>query len=323
MSIPEPATPRILIIDDNAASINVIARALAPEFGCEFALSGQEALARLTTGELPDLILLDLIMPEMDGEEVLHRLKSDLHTHDIPVIVITASNDPASEASALLAGAADFIHKPINPQVVRLRVGLHILLREREHKLSQIQQEIKDLAFYDPLTGLPNRCLLMDRLQNCTRLQDARAMLCIDLDHLKSVNDTLGDAMGDLDLLLQQVARRLTGCVRKHDTAVRLEGDKFMVVLTHISGPPEVIAAHARIVGEKILATLNAPYRLGDQDHSITASIGIALFDNNQTAVEDLLKRADLAMYRAKVGGHNRLCFFDPAMQSSPDADRT
>lgn len=320
MNITEPAVPRILVIDDSPASIHLIARALAPEFGCEFALSGPEALARLTTGELPDLILLDLIMPEMNGDEVLHRLKSELRTHDIPVIVVTASNDPASETAALLAGAADFIHKPINPQVVRLRVGLHILLQVRERTLGRLQQEIKDLAFYDPLTGLPNRRLLMDRLQDSTRRPDAGAMLCIDLDYLKTVNDTLGHAMGDL--LLQQVARRLTGSVRKHDTVVRLGGDKFMILLNHLSGPPEVTAAQARMVGEKILVVLNEPYRLGDQEYHSTASIGIALFEDDQTSAEELLKRADLAMYWAKAHGRNGLCLFDPAMRSAPVADR-
>ena len=321
MNIPEPATPRILIIDDSAASINVIARALAPEFSCEFALSGQEALARLATGELPDLILLDLRMPEMDGEEVLHRLKSDLHTHDIPVIVITASNDPASELSALLAGAADFIHKPINPQVVRLRVGLHILLKARERTLSRLNQEITDLARYDPLTGLPNRRGLMERLQHpmipgvCR--DDAGALMFIDLEHFKTVNETLGRARGDL--LLQQVAQRLMNGVRESDTVARLGGDEFVIVLTNPRWAPAINTAKAKIIGEKVLAALSAPYRLDGLEYHCVANIGILLLDHDQWTVEALLTGADRAMARAKVSSRNGLCFIAPTI---PGIDR-
>ncbi|WP_295447847.1 diguanylate cyclase [uncultured Thiodictyon sp.] len=322
MNTTEPATPRILVIDDSPASIHLIARALASEFAAEFALSGAEALTRLATGELPDLIVLDLMMPEMNGEEVLHRLKSELRTHDIPVIVITASNDPASETGALLAGAADFIHKPVNPQVVRLRVGLHILLRERERTLCRLNEEIKSLAFYDPLTGLPNRRLLMDRLQNPpthgVRREESGALLFIDLDDFKALNDIAGHATGDL--LLQQVARRLTDCVRKSDTVARLGGDEFVVVLTNLSGARGISTAQARIVGQKILAALNQPYQLDGHEHRSTASIGIVLFDHGEVSVAELLKGADLAMYRTKAAGRNALRVLDPV---TPIADRT
>ena len=203
MNTPEHTNPRTLIIDDSPASIQVMARALAPEFVAEFALSGAEALARLASGGLPDLILLDLKMPDMDGYEVLHRLKADLRTHEIPVIVITASNDVESE------------------------------------------------------------------------------------------------------------------------TVARLGGDEFGVALEGLNRPLEVATAQARLVGTKILAALNEPYRLDEADYISTASIGGVLFEHHQVATDALLEEANLAMYRAKAAGRNTLCFFDPALEDVTAADPT
>ena len=140
--------PRILIVDDRADSIQIMARGLAPEFAAEFALSGKQALAKLATGELPDLILLDVVMPDMDGYEVCRQLKVEPRTRDIPVILITASNDLEDDMSAMLAlvaDAADFIHKPVNPQVLRQRVRTQVLLRQRERELVRLQAELDQL----------------------------------------------------------------------------------------------------------------------------------------------------------------------------------
>ena len=321
MITPHSTKARTLIIDDSPTSIQVMARALAPEFITEFALSGPEALARLHGDDLPNLILLDLVMPTMDGYEVLHRIKEDLRTHQIPVIVITANNDLESEPRALLAGAADFIHKPVNPHVLRLRVGLHILLREREEALCRMNDEIRQLAFYDPLTGLPNRRLLLDRLAQPWRRQDFGALMFIDLDDFKVTNDTLGHAAGDL--LLQEVARRLTAGVRRSDSVARLGGDEFVVVLENLGRPLEVAAAQARLVGGKLLAALREPYHLLDGEHAGSASIGVVLFEPEQVSAQDLLEGADSAMYRAKAAGRNTLRFFDQAREAAFAADGT
>ncbi len=326
MSITEqPTRARILIVDDSPASIHVLARALSPEFVFEFALSGPEALARLAAGDLPDLILLDIMMPDMDGHEVLRRLKTEAGTQGIPVIVITASNDPEGESSALLAGAADFIHKPVNPHVLRLRVGLHILLREREQALCSLNEEIRQLAFYDPLTELPNRRLLMDRLERPTlhlgHRQDFGALLFIDLDNFKALNDALGHAAGDE--MLKEVARRLTRCVRKTDTVARLGGDEFVVVLEHLSAPRDLAATQAEAVGRKVLVALNEPYQLGEHLHCSTSSIGIVVFEQDERPLTELLDSADRAMYEAKAAGRNavRVLDPDPPRDRDPDAD--
>jgi len=179
-------------------------------------------------------------------------------------------------------------------------------------------EKIDHLAFYDQLTGLPNRRLLIDRLGQAlarrSRHQREGALLFIDLDNFKSVNDTLGHDTGDL--LLQQVAQRLIGCVREGDTVARLGGDEFVVMLNDLSASAENAAAQTETVGEKILATLNQTYQLAEYSRNCTASIGIALFADSHELVEELLHRADLAMYRAKAAGRNTLRFFDPQMQA-------
>jgi diguanylate cyclase (GGDEF)-like protein/PAS domain S-box-containing protein len=181
------------------------------------------------------------------------------------------------------------------------------------------EREIERLAFFDPLTGLPNRRLLMDRLQHAlataNRGHHAGALLFIDLDNFKSLNDTLGHDKGDM--LLKQVGRRLETCVpRKSDTVARLGGDEFVVMLEDLSENPQDAAAQAEIVGEKILGVFVEPFQLDGHEHHTTPSIGVTLFDNRVEDVDELLKRADLAMYQAKAAGRNTIRFFDPEMQT-------
>lgn len=179
--------------------------------------------------------------------------------------------------------------------------------------------QIKHLAFYDPLTGLPNRQLLRDRLKPALtkshRNNHRGALLFIDMDNFKTLNDTLGHDMGDM--LLQQVAARLTACVREHDTVARLGGDEFVIMLEDLSDQVIEAAAQTEIIGNKILAALNQPYLLGIHDYHSTSSIGAALFNGRKQAVEELLKQADIAMYQAKTAGRNALRFFDPRMQAN------
>jgi diguanylate cyclase (GGDEF)-like protein/PAS domain S-box-containing protein len=180
------------------------------------------------------------------------------------------------------------------------------------------EEEIMRLAFFDPLTQLPNRRLLNDRLIQAMAASNRSgfhgALLFLDLDNFKVLNDTLGHDKGDL--LLQQVAQRLVTCVREGDTVARLGGDEFVVMLEGLSGQSEEAATQAETVGEKILAMLNLPYQLADHENRSTPSIGITLLHGHQTSVEELLKQADLAMYQSKTAGRNTLRFFDPAMQA-------
>ena len=209
-----------------------------------------------------------------------------------------------------------------------LYVGFHLIRQDGEviaisvfgkniTALKRAEEEIKTLAFYDPLTRLPNRRLLLDRLGlslvSSKRSNKHGALLFIDLDNFKILNDTLGHDIGDL--LLQQVAQRLTACVRKGDTAVRLGGDEFVVVLEDLSENAIEAATQSEYVGKKILEALDQAYFLDRHTHRSTASIGVTLFAGCRESIDELLKRADLAMYQAKNAGRNTIRFFDPEMQ--------
>ena len=177
--------------------------------------------------------------------------------------------------------------------------------------------EIENLAFYDPLTLLPNRRLLLDRLKQAlafsARSGHAGALLFIDLDNFKMLNDTMGHDMGDM--LLQQVGERLVACVRKRDTVARIGGDEFVVVLEELSPTAMEAAAQAEGIAGKILESLTRPYALGSNEHRNTPSIGVTIFQGERCEIEELLKQADIAMYQAKNSGRNAVRFFDPAMQ--------
>ncbi len=194
-------------------------------------------------------------------------------------------------------------------------VGSHIDITERK----AAEEKIQYLGFYDSLTRLPNRRLLMDRLQQAlassARMGREGALLFIDLDNFKTLNDTLGHEIGDL--LLQQVAQRIESCVRDGDTVARLGGDEFVVMLENLSEQPIEAAAQTEAIGEKILSSLCQSYLLDKYEHHCTASIGATLFNGNQQATDELMKQADIAMYQAKEAGRNTLCFFDLKMQTS------
>ncbi len=184
------------------------------------------------------------------------------------------------------------------------------------------EEDIRQLAFYDTLTGLPNRLLLRDRLHQAlassAHSHCAGALLFIDLDNFKELNDTLGHDQGDL--LLQQVARRLVACVRECDTVARLGGDEFVIMLSDLHDKPEDVAIRARAVCVKILEQLRQPYLIAGNERHGAASIGVALFQGRHDTVNELLKRADLAMYQAKAAGRNTVLFFNQDMQAAVSA---
>jgi diguanylate cyclase (GGDEF)-like protein len=184
------------------------------------------------------------------------------------------------------------------------------------------ENKIEHLAFYDPLTSLPNRRLLHDRLQH-TILASARhdnygAILFIDLDNFKTLNDTQGHNIGDM--LLIEVASRLQGCVRERDTVARVGGDEFVVILDELSTDILIAVAQTKVIGDKILTAICQKYLLKNYEYYCSTSIGVSLFRNQEVTEDELLKRADTAMYQAKSAGRNTMSFYDPAMQAVLEA---
>ena len=200
-------------------------------------------------------------------------------------------------------------------EIVTHYVGTHTDITLRK----AAAEEIEHLAFYDPLTKLPNRRLLQDRLKSALasshRSGRKGALLFIDLDNFKTLNDSLGHDMGDL--LLQQVAERLSSCLREDDTVARLGGDEFVVMLLDLSEQSLEAAKQAEITGNKIRTILNQPYKLATHDYISTPSIGATLFSGHERTVDELLKNADIAMYQVKTSGRNAFRFFDRQMQEA------
>lgn len=206
--------------------------------------------------------------------------------------------------------------------VLGMAIGLLLMSLLNRHVLIPLER-IKianlELAFYDPLTGLPNRRLLMDRIGHAlaysARSGRAGALLFVDLDHFKNVNDTLGHDIGDL--MLQQVAQRLESNVRGGDTVARLGGDEFVVMLEGLSENVLEAVAEMKSIGEKILHAIGLPYQLAAYEYRCTPSIGATFFKGHQLPIDELLKQSDIAMYQAKKEGRNTLRIFDPQMQAN------
>ena len=421
----------ILIVDDDEPNRYTLARRLTRDgfANLGMASNGVEALASLRQDKF-DLVLLDIMMPELDGFGVLEAMKADPSLAGIPVIVVSANDDNAKFVRAIELGAMDYLGKPFDPVLLKARVraslerrqlqaGLetalaetramlelspvatfflkdqkvgwmnamcehllghraselvgrtiaHLHLNEDDYNavLARVEATLKTgavfrgdihmkrrdgrviltraaakaitpwdlargivwtvedvteqradaarvafLAHHDQLTGLPNRILLADRLRvalaHSSRNKVSCGLMFLDLDRFKSINDTLGHAVGDE--LLIEVSRRLKASVRDSDTVARLGGDEFVVVLPALRSVDD-----AEVVARKILTSLGAPYELSGHPVRTSPSIGIALYPDSASDGDMLLKNADAAMYEAKQGGRNAYRFFRPGMQ--------
>jgi len=308
--------PSLLVVDDQPINIQTLYQIFSSTHQVRVATTGAQALEACAE-KLPDLILLDVMMPDMDGHEVCQRLKADERMKEIPIIFVTAQNDPHDEALGLELGAVDFITKPVNAAVVRARVNTHLQLR-------QALDQVRKMAFHDALTGLPNRRLLGDRLTQAMvaskRSGQCGALMFLDLDNFKPLNDVHGHETGDQ--LLLEAANRLLTCVRETDTVARFGGDEFVVLLSGLNADLNESTRRAQEIAEKIRTSLAAPYCLtlkqeGKQPtsvkHQCTASIGVALFLGQNSSQVEVIKWADIAMYQAKEAGRNQIRFFEPA----------
>lgn len=292
----------ILVVDDNDLNRDLLARCLKKEgYAVEVAGSGRSALSLLASRRF-DLILLDVMMPGMDGYEVCRRLKQDPATRDIPVLFVTAKDDVADEERGLRLGAVDYIVKPFHPPIIKARVQNHISLKMKTDML-------ETLALIDGLTGIPNRRRFDETLKTewkrSLRLGNTLAIIMIDIDYFKAYNDNYGHGTGDQ--CLKTVARALSGeLVRPADILARYGGEEFVAVMPDTNGPGALQTAE-RLCSE--VAALRLPHGFSRAADYVTISAGCATLQPAPgQSPRELLKRADEMLYLAKEQGRNRVC---------------
>jgi two-component system cell cycle response regulator len=290
----------ILVVDDVEDNVMLLEHLLhGAGYTSVSSTRDPEEVCELQRRHRFSLILLDLQMPGMDGFQVIEQLKQIEADDYVPVLVITAQ--PMHKLRALSDGARDFISKPFDPRELLIRIHNMIEVRLLHEAARDHGKNLESLALTDPLTGLANRRLLVDRLSmgmvQARREQANLALLYLDLDGFKNINNTLGHAAGDA--LLKMVAERLQSTVREQDTVARLGGDEFVIVLG------EAGSDEAAQVAQKVIESVAQPYSIEGQPASVTVSVGIALYPAHADEAEALMKSADLALYAAKRAGKN------------------
>ncbi len=295
---------KILVVDDCADNIDLMQEILRDAGYLDVTSTMlPEQVCPLHRQHCYDLILLDLQMPGMNGFQVMKGLKEIEQGGYLPVLALTAQ--PSFKIAALEAGARDFISKPFDLLEVHKRIHNMLEVRLLYKELAQYSKQQQELALHDPLTGLPNRRLLEDRiatvLQHAMRQHSKAAVMYLDLDGFKGINDTYGHAYGDE--ILKLVARRLTGCSRKEDTVARVGGDEFIIVLGDVS-----TLRDAQEPASKLIEAVSEPYLINGITLKLSTSIGISLFPDDASSVESLIAVADSALYQAKRSGKNRCC---------------
>ncbi len=329
----------ILIVDDNLDSLSFLSTILREEgYKVRKAINGQMALMG-AQAEVPDLILLDIMMPESDGYQVCQQLKALPLTREIPVIFLSALDETLDKVRAFKLGGVDYITKPFQCQEVLVRIenqmnlqaakaeirrlnqDLEQLVRQRtaqlereitEHK--RTQEQLRQMAFHDPLTDLPNRALFLERLEQAINRAKRRsdylfAVLFLDCDRFKVVNDSLGHLRGDQ--LLIAVARRLESCLRSIDMLARFGGDEFAILLEEIEDLRDATTA-----AKRLREALSLPFPIDQYELFFNASIGIVLGTREYEEPEALLRDADTAMYQAKKLGQAGYQVFDSEMHA-------
>jgi diguanylate cyclase (GGDEF)-like protein len=336
-ALDRPSNIDILIVDDKPENLHVLSTLLTEQGYCvRGVVSGSMAL-RAVQSAPPHLILLDIMMPDMDGYAVCHQLKADPKTASIPIIFISALDEVFDKVQAFQNGGVDYITKPFQWEEVLARIKTHLSLFAAHTALStlnselelrvikrtaqlqaetaqryEVQQELLHLALHDPLTGLPNRTYFSDFLTEVLAQAHQQphyrfAVFYLDCDRFKMVNDSLGHDLGDQ--LLIAVAQRLQDCLQSRGKLARLGGDEFAILLENI---PDASAAIQ--LAEQVNAALGNLYIINQQEIFMNACIGIVMGDGRYEQPEHLLRDADTAMYQAKSLGRGRFEFFKDAM---------
>jgi diguanylate cyclase (GGDEF)-like protein len=285
----------VLLVDDNPAdavlTADILGQGSLGRFTVSRAATCAEAKQRLNSARY-DAVLLDLILPDVEGLEAVKAVLAI--APDVPLVVLSGLDDERLALEAVLNGAQDYLIKGQGDAALLRRAIRHAIERKR------VERELSQLAKFDPLTGLPNRLLFRDRLTQAVQRIDRRdrvvALIFIDLDGFKAVNDRYGHATGDR--LLKAVAGRLCRVVRRTDTVARLGGDEFTIILEGLRRTDD-----AARVAEQVLRSLRQPFELGGLVIELGASLGVAIASHATEVPDMLTHRADVAMYRAKASG--------------------
>ncbi len=328
-----PAT--LLIVDDDVGVRNLLEVLLQSQGYLTLTANSGEAALEMVAKQPPDLILLDVMMPDMDGYQVARQLKANMSTANIPIIMLSTLGEQSAQILGLEAGAEDFLSKPVVSAELRLRVRnllrlkafgdyqiVHTLMLEQQLQKSTIDVEsfrsamgsderLMKMANYDPLTGLPNRNLFYTTLQmglTQAALRGWQLAVCtVDLNDFKSINDRWGHLMGDQ--VLAEFSQRLSNCLNVSDTLGRMDSNELALILMirkAQSGPRQMV--------ERIREVLREPFRVQDHDVTMTASIGIALYPDDGADAHRLIKQANTAMNRAKQAGRDTYRFYTAQM---------
>jgi diguanylate cyclase (GGDEF)-like protein len=307
---------RILVVDDSRTQLEWLVKVLqGGGYEVLTAADGREAI-RKVKGESPDLVLLDMVLPDMDGLEVLRIMKPPHDEHFMPVIMVSVRSDTDSKVAGLRLGADDFLTKPFADAEILARCAAMLRIKQLQEKLHEAQRKLEEQSVTDALTGLKNRRFFDERLHEefgrAQRYGDHLSLIMIDLDHFKDVNDRHGHPAGDA--VLQGAAALIRGSIRDPDICARYGGEEFAVILpkTHMSGALAVAERIWRALGKKVYAL---PEPRGPEAEptmvQITASIGVSFYPAKDiTSSELLLRFADEALYEAKRAGRNTICLY-------------
>ncbi|WP_320172588.1 diguanylate cyclase [Maridesulfovibrio sp.] len=290
---------KILVVDDSKQNLELLMDLFCKEYKIVAALNGERALKLARTTPHPDLILLDIVMPDMDGYEVCKRLKEDDSTKDIPVIFVTAVSEIMDETRGFEAGGVDYITKPFHPPMVKARVQMHLALKRK-------QKLLEEYAYLDALTEIPNRRhfdnVLRKECNRSLRSHQGLSLLIMDIDDFKGYNDGYGHAQGDE--VLRRVAQTLSKALRRAgDFLARYGGEEFAAVLPYTDAKLAVETAEDL---RREIESLGIMHKSGGG--ALTISLGVASVPpNKEIFPAELLEAADKALYKAKDGGRNRV----------------
>jgi diguanylate cyclase (GGDEF)-like protein len=301
--------PRVLIADDEEDARDALRQVLQPDYEVITAADGERAVD-IARASHPDVVLMDLIMPRLDGLQALERLRADPATSDIPVIFVSARGDDAAKARSLELGAVDYLQKPFSDRELRARIA-------RTLRLAHSQTVLRELAQTDPLTGLANlrafRAHLDDEVKRARRYRTPLTCVMADMDHLKPINDDLGHAAGDR--AIAAVAAVIRAELRETDFGARYGGDEFVMLLPHTT------ADEGRVLAERVCARLKGTaLDVSGRRVSLGASFGVACLAENasDTRADALVRAADAALYRAKRTGRGRVAVWPSIAEGGP-----